>query len=310
MTLRELIEAKSKKLQDIPDKFLSEVEKSQRDIFNEIISLLDRLKKKEGRIDVSEENFKVVAKITEDLRKVVLGSEYVSAVKGFATEFNTLKNINDQYFKKAFPDISIPDIANEVLKQTKKQTVSYLLSSSLNADFLRPLEKTLTDAVASNAGFSETLKQIRNFVEGNEEVDGAILRYSKQIAHDSFAIADRSYSNVVANDLQSPWRLWDGPKVLDSRCFCLNRKGKFFHVKEIEAWGRGENIGGGCGFPWAGMNRNTNSSTIFSLAGGHGCLDSIVVVSIAIVPMADIQRNIANGNFLPSKFEKMELELA
>jgi len=54
-----------------------------------------------------------------------------------------------------------------------------------------------------------------------------------------------------------------GGIILDSRCFCIERHQKFYHKKEIEAWGRGENLGKcntGDG-KWAGYQEGTNADT-------------------------------------------------
>ena len=315
MTLEQLIKEKSAVLQSIPDAFLTATQKAQRDIFTELIALLHQLNVKDGMFEVSKVNFETVAQITDDLKLVIEGSDYIAAVNDFAAEFDTLKDINNKYFSAGFPDFTPSDIAEQILTNSKASVVSDLISSSVvQTEYLKPVQDLLNDAVASGAGYMDTLKSLRLFVEGGQnaagnEIDGQILQYSKVIAHDSFAVADRSYTNAVSDELGLEWYFYDGSEVLASRCFCLDRKGKYFYYKEIQAWGRGENIGGDCGYPWAGYREGTNESTIFNYAGGWNCLDSIMPVSIVAVPMEDIQRNIDSGLFVPSDFERSELNL-
>lgn len=314
MTFRELIDQKSHAFEEIPDKFLSATEKAQKQIFSEMLALLDKIKKDAaGNILQTDKNLQIVSQIAADLKLVILDSDFKTAVDDFAQEFDKLKGLNKKYFDSAFKDATLSDFTDAVMAKAKRTVVTDLLDSSLNAEFLHPIESLLSDAVSSGAGFQDTLKEIRNFIEGGknsfgDEVEGKILRYAKTIAHDSIAVADASYTNAVADELEIEWYMWDGPELAASRCFCLERKGKFFHYKEIESWGRGENVGE-CNYPWDGWREGTNESTIFQYRGGWGCQDSVMPVSIVVVPRDVIERNIENGNFVPSQFEKEELSL-
>lgn len=315
MTVRELIEEKSKRLKEIPDKLLSSIEKSQKKIYDELIGLISKLKRDStGNIIPGKENFKIAAKIVEDLKQVVYSSDYVAAVTDFAAEFDKLKPLNDKYFSSAFHDFTNVTLADDILQNSKTQIVKSLIAGAIEPAFISPVDKLLNDAIASGAGFVETVKQLRAYVEGGktnagQEIDGKLLHYAKQLAHDSFAISDAKYTNTISDSLGAEWYFYDGTEVAASRCFCLERKGKYFHYKEIESWGRGENIGGGCGFPWAGMNIDTNETTIYLYRGGYNCLDSLMIVSIAIVPKQDIERAMSLGLFEPSEFEAKELGL-
>lgn len=313
MTLKEIIIKKSKLLEAIPNKFLTSVEKSQKVLYNEMVVLLNKLEIVDGNLVLSQSNYNIAAKITEDLKTVLLESPYTEAVKDFSKEFDTLKKINDTYFNVAYPEYSAPETGAIIVGNAKRQTVTALLNTSVDSSFIDPIKSVLDDAITSGASFLETVQNIRLTIEGGEnakgdEVDGKLLKYAKQIAHDNFAIADRSYTNAIADDLESEWFLYDGTEVADSRCFCMQRKGHYYHYKEIQAWGRGEKVGE-CGKDWQGKNANTNESTIFILAGGYNCLDSIMPVSIAIVPLDEIRRAMDLGYFEPSEFERVELGL-
>lgn len=309
-TLESIIKEKSKRLQLVPDRLLSQVEKTQKKLFTEILSLMDDLTVKDGFIELSTGNLATVDKIVSDLRTALNGSDYFDAVKEFGKEFNVQAEINASYFKEAFTDFKSPEIAEALVSQAKVATVDALIGAPLDVNWLKPLEKTLTDLVSSGASWKESVKTIRTFAEGDEDVDGKLLQYSKQIAHDAFAYSDRSYSNAVADELEGEWFYYFGDEILTTRCFCGERHGKYYHYKEIEAWGRGENIGE-CrsGDLWQGANRQTNEQTIFIFVGGHNCMHSLILTSIFDVPKADIQRNIDNGNYVPTEFEVAEIGL-
>lgn len=302
MTLKQLLKQKNDRLQSIPEALLSVVERTQKKIFSQIVTLLDSLDRSGGKILSSSDNLLAATEIIDDLKKILLSSEYTIAVKEFAKEFDVQKKVNDDYFKEVFGDFDKVKIAESLVKKAKSDAVNALLSSPLDENFLKPLENILTDSIATGSGWRETLEAIQNFTTGNAEKDGKLLQYSKQIAHDDFAFADRSYSNAVADELDVEFYFYSGGEIPTSRCFCKERHEQYFHYKEIEAWGRGENLGE-CksGDLWAGAVPQTNAQTIFIYAGGFNCGHSIMPVSIFDVPKEVIQRNISNGNYRPTE---------
>ena len=310
MSLESIIKQKQKNLEMKPARLLSQVEKTQKKIFEEILALADDFIIKDGFIELSTANLATIDVIIDGLKTALHGSEYFEAVKEFGKDFDLQQDINESYFKQAFDDFSTPDFAAEIVRQSKVATVDALLGAPLDENFLKPLQKTLTDLVSSGASWKESVKTIREFAEGGETVDGKLLQYSKQIAHDAFAYSDAAYSNAVAEELEGEWYFYAGGEIPTTRCFCEERAQKYFHYKEIEAWGRGEDLGE-CksGDLWQGANRNTDAQTIFIYRGGHNCMHSLILVSIFDTPKEVIQRAIDAGYYEPSDFEKAEIGL-
>lgn len=311
MTLLEIIAQKNQRLEDIPAEFQSSVEKLQRDLYNKIIQHINMLEVRNGQIVMSEANLLRVQQINDELKQVLNGKDYINAVKEFTSEFDTQKQINDDYFKKAFGDsFSDNRLANQLVRNSQKNAFELLAGAPAEQNFIVPIRLQLENAVASGASYSDTIDQIRSTVEGTEDADGRLLRYSKQVSWDAFALSDRAYTNAVSEDLDVEWFRYSGGLVKDSRCFCEERDKEYFHYKEIEGWGRMEDLGDcDTGDGWQGMMTGTNEATIFITAGGYNCRHSIMPVSIILVPRDVILRNISNGNFIPNEFERTELNL-
>jgi len=304
------LKEKEGRLENIPSLFEKGVEKYQRTIFDELVRLLDGLKRESGKIIFNAENLDniaVVEKTIEELKEKLLSGDYIRSVDDFIKEFDFQADLNDTYFKNEF-DFKKSIAADEVLNIAKKGAVEALVGEPLDSNFILPIKSILNDAVTSGASWVETVQNIRDFVEGNEDADGRLLRYAKGIARDEFSIADRSYNNAIADELEIEFFIWSGQKLTSSRCFCDARKGKYFHFKEIEAWGEGRDIGEcdlGDG-TWQGEREGTNAQTIFQYAGGWSCIDTIMGVSVFNVPKEDVQRAIDKGYYQPSE---KELEL-
>lgn len=299
MTLEEILKEKNSRLESIPNKFYSRVESSEKQIYTRLLELLAKLKTdSSGRFIQTVANLNIADDINRELQKVVFGSEYVLAVSEFAREFTSQKNVNDKYFKKAFPEFTEVELANKIVDLSKKKAVDLLTGSSLNVNYFDPIREVVVMAVENGSSYTDTIKAIRERAIGAGEIESSLLSHSKQIAHDIFAVSDSAYSSVIANDLNIQWFKYSGDELPTTREFCHERHGQYFHKNEIEAWGSGDKTPG-FDWPksrrWPGMMKGTNKNTIFSFRGGYNCGHSIMGVSESIVPKSVIERAKSQG---------------
>lgn len=322
-TLKQLIAEKTKRLETVPAKFSKSVQGLQASISRDIVRLVGQLEEKGGKFVLSKKNLLLAEEINDKLADILSESEYTQYVKQFASEFNAQAKVNTKYFQKAFGDFE-KELAELTVKQSRNNAVALLTGEGVESSFLNPIKDIIRNAVNTGSSFSEIVKGIEDFVEGTEGSDGKLLAYSKQIAVDTFAVSDRTYTNAVAEENDFEWFYYSGGilepvysksgrQIGGTRCFCYERNEKYFHYKEVESWGAGNVTDGvegkDCGFPWSGMNANTNESTIFTYAGGYMCSHSLQPVSVFIVPKDVIQRNIDKGYFEPTEAVAEELGL-
>lgn len=295
--LFDLIKEKNERLNSIPLKMQTAAEKQQRVVFNDIVKKLSQLDTDGDIIRINSKNLKLINEILDELKSVLLNDEYKKTVQAFVKQFDVQAKLNDKIIKAGLGETANPMATKTYLNNAKKNAVQSLLGSPLDTEFVKPVAKLLESAVVNGATINETIDNIRTFVEGDKKNDGKILKYVKQITHDSFAVADRSYTSIVSDYLDADWFYYAGTEVEATRCFCHERVDRYFHYKEIESWADGENLGD-CnigGGKWSGMIPGTNARTIYSYLGGYGCLHSLMPVSEAIVPKKDIQRAIDLG---------------
>lgn len=295
-SFEQLLKEKNNRLESVPLSLQSVVEKQQSEVVNQILSKLSRLKTINGQIKIDAANIRMITEISDELKKVFLNDEYLQAVKEFSKEFEIQASLNSKLIEKGFGSIDSP-VASEIYIQTaKRNAIEALIGSPIDTQFIKPIQSLLENAVVNGSHVNETMEAIQTFVKGAASTEGVnsgkILKYTKQITNDSFAIADRSYTSIVSDYLGNDWFYFAGSEVDQTRCFCHKRVGNYFHHKEIESWGNGDNLGE-CetkSGKWAGMIQGTNSSTIYSYLGGYNCMHSLMPVSEAIVPESDIER--------------------
>lgn len=291
MTLKEIIKEKEKNLNKIPDALLTNIQKSEKEIYGKLITLLDKLRRdNEARIIISKANIAIASEIENELKTIVLTKDYLDSLRTFANGFDEQAEWNDKFFSKVFDDFKTSTTADAFLESAKKTALNELLGAPMEASFTAPIADIINTSVSSGTSWVDLSNQIKDYVLGEGDESGKLSQYASQIAYDSFAQSDRAYTNIIAEENDAEWYLYSGTEQENSRPFCDERKGKYFHYKEIEDW---------ASLDWQGKADGTNEQTIFILAGGYRCIDSILPVSIAIVPQDVIERNIANGNYTP-----------
>jgi len=310
MTLREIIEQKSSRLESVPEKFLSRLKANEAGVYNQVIELLNRLEVKGGRFVASADNLRLASQISDLLKDVMLKSDYTQALVEFAKEFDVQAGLNNDFFLKTVEDFIAADLAKQIIVTSKKNAIETLING-LTKDFVEPLRNAIEEAVVTNSSFTETLTNIQRIVTGDAEVDSLVRRYSTQIAHDTFAVADSSYVFSNADNLGFEFYEYFGGSVRDSRPFCLERHEKYFHIKEWQDWGAGKRTPG-LSLPdskgtWQGRNKNTNADTIMSLRGGYNCIHTPLPRYYNQVPKKDLQRAYDLGYWKPKNERQKSL---
>jgi hypothetical protein len=302
MTLEETIKLKIARLDDIPNAYTDGIKKTQKDIMEKLLDSLEMLKRDEsGNIKKTQANLIVIEDIVKDLEKIFTRSDYIKITKEFINEFSVQAQITDSFFTKTFGDFDDNKFNEIALNKSKAQAYELMAGLPYVTTYLyNPVKSLLTDAIISGDSYVKTVKAIKQVVQGgtikDKKLEGKLYRYAKQMAYDTFAVADRGYTNNISLDLDIEWYVYRGGLVEDSRSFCISRNDKYFHREEVKSWGKLGN--------WDGKIPSTDEKTIFIYAGGYRCNHSILPTSIAAVPKDVIQRNIDNGNYKPSEKEK------
>lgn len=271
----------SAKVDAIVDKFesylTSQVDKTQDAIFSEIQDLLRSLElNPDGTIKQNQSNRKILAKADHAIERGLKESGYYQSLGGIPKSMGAITGANSAYFK-TLVDGFTPNA--QYIKNLQNQTITQLegmlANEGLEAIVKVPVKNILNQNINTGASYNDLLKQLRTFLTGDSEVDGKLLRYSKQITTDALFNYSRGFQEAVSQNSGLEWVQYVGGTIKDSREFCKARHGRFFKKKEVEGW---------AGLNWAGKREGTTASTIFIYAGGYNCRHQIIYVSESIVP--------------------------
>lgn len=298
----DIIDEKIRRLETVPSEFLTVVEKSQLEAYKEVQKLVLEMETENGILIISDKNTSIINSIESVIKNTVFNDEYSQGLTQYIKEFNVQADLTNKYFIEL--NVGFDQEASEVntVLASQKNAINLLGEDSFTQSFITPLNELINTNMTTGASMSDTIDSLQQFVLGGDESDGKMLGQAKRVAYDVFAVADRNQTTAIANSLGLEFYLFQGGHLDDTREFCDERTGKYFHRKEIEGWGEGKKC---CGLKWPqsgkwqGMNPQTNKNTIFALAGGFNCKHGINPVSIKSVPKDVIQRNIENGNYTP-----------
>lgn len=252
-------------------------------LYNDLVTILKFVDVDEqGYIKQSAGNRSILRSAQKQFDETINNSAYQSAVESHLSVIPKVDALNEAYFE-AISSAFKPNrqfIAS--LQANTIETINqYILQDGVAAQVKIPLNEILNQNINSGGQFSGMLKQLRTFIEGAPDVDGRLVSYSRVILKDTLFQYARAYQQSVTADLKLEWYLYSGGLIDKSREFCIERAGKYFHQKEIEAWATLE---------WAGKNKLTTTSSIFIYCGGHACLHELIPVSDFVVPRADLDR--------------------
>jgi hypothetical protein len=292
------ISDKNDRLEEIPGKFVDSVSGLEAKIMKEVEVLVSQLEMKDGVLLMTDKNLSLIESINQKINNVIFDEEYQKNLTSFISEFGKQAKLNNTYFQTIGEDFQLKPLYKTVLENTQKNAINLLSEDAFTQALNVPIKQILESSITNKQSFTDTIESLRYIIQGDDEIDGRLLSHVKRVAYDSFAVSDRSYTNAVSTDLALEFYRFTGGKIEDTRCFCRERAGKYFHQKEIEGWGDGKGLGK-CEQDglWQGANANTDKSTIFLYLGGYNCKHSILPVSTKSVPKDVINRAISEGYY-------------
>ena len=287
-----------KRISEAVDGFGKSVPSHQQSVLDEIEMLLKDLDVKNGRIEQSIANLKLIGRIKEKLRKLIAGNEWKSAVKDYAATFDEIGKLQNEYFTAIVGKFKPPAILSEIRSQTIDATLVSLTGSGLDAAITERLQTILRTNITTGASYTKLMKQVRSFLTTDETGAGAMERYTKQITTDALNQYSRQYVNTVSSDLGLEWYKYTGAIIEGSRAFCRALvKKKFIHVSEIPNILKGDfkefededgEINEKTGLP-DGMIAGTTPENFYVYAGGYQCGHHLNPITASQVPLQIIR---------------------
>jgi hypothetical protein len=278
MSPRQLSEQLERLLTD--DLYERQLTSLEATLYTQIINETKKLEvDKDGFIKQSQANRKLLTKITLLTNRVL--RELKGPTERQVKKIAKIDKLNQEYFYSFSKFKPNRAYISALQRQTIEEISSYILQDGLQANFITPLKQILNRNINSGGSYSGFLEELKIYIKGTEQIQGSLTRYANVWLKDTLFNYSRAYQQSVTADLGLVWYLYQGGLVKDSREFCVDRAGHYFHESEIKAWASLE---------WAGKRKGTTESSIFTFVGGWNCNHFLIPVSDVVVPADDLAR--------------------
>jgi hypothetical protein len=277
MSAQQLAEEIESLILSSTEAFGVEVEILQGRIYSRLLGVLKDLElDPEGYIKQSTFNRRVLYDAENLINEYLPGESLPRLVSNVIGIIPEIDNLNNTYFEGVSSSFKSNRAFIKNLQLKTIETIeSTLLQDGLTAAIKNPLLDILNLNVNTGGNFSGFLQQVRDFIQGNDELDGRTLSYSRTYLRDTLFNYSRAYQQSVTADLKLEFYSYSGGLMDKSREFCIERSGNFYHESEIKEWAKDE---------WRGKRQGTTESSIFIYCGGYNCTHSLIPVHESLVP--------------------------
>ena len=266
--LAALLKKRTSLVNSIADGLEAKVQENERKLLREVIEgFVDNLDRKDGKIENNNRNRRLIATIDNIFND--FSEKYGIAVSsGIVTGVQELFDFNKGYFSALGESkTKLVPINNEV-----KSTLEGWLGLSDKGDIQRNgyLDNLISDSTAKNSikdllvrsvisgsGLTETRAATKQMIVGDEKNLGVLQKHYRNLVYDTFSQVDRTIQKITADKLNLQFAIYEGGLIETSRKFCIDKNGKVFTRKEIEAFD-----------PTEAKQPNYNP---FTDLGGYGC---------------------------------------
>jgi hypothetical protein len=303
MPLEKLIQERIDRLESVPEKLITVIDKQEERLFKQILKDLDGLKIVDGKIEASKDNLAKINSILENLKRTLFGSDYLNAIKEFAGEIGSQAKLNNKILEQTIGTFEDSEMFKATVERSQVNALLLLDEGAVTNNLLQPIAQILTNSIVSNVSFQQAVATLRENMVGEKSLLG---RYSKTIIKDAFSISDRQYNQLISKENGIEFYRYDGGKLKTTRYFCCVRSNKIYHYKEISSWGSKPSLWNkgdatGCDkLNGGGMNPDTNTSTIFSYLGGYNCQHILVPIATQYVPQSVKNEAQSKGYYKPA----------
>ena len=198
-----------------------------------------------GKLKATTRNMRLAVKMDQFFD--VLDKETLRKVNTqYGQDMLKLTPLNERYYNTLIPDARdvITSISEKVgfieaaigIKDGTILKGGYLDNITKMPEVRQQLKNYVVQSVNNKKGFSEYLRGMKEIVVGTKTRDGALERYYKQFAYDTFNQTDAAINKHYADSLNLTWFVYSGGTIGTSRAFCIKRSQKVFNTKETETW--------------------------------------------------------------------------
>jgi hypothetical protein len=268
--------------------------KIQEQIYRRLLIFQKELSIQGDTITNSVKNIKLLSTLKSDLETIILDdSDYLESVTKFAKLYDKVNDLNYSYFKALEKKFKPPKVMEAIKQQSISLTLDSLTEAGMNNNLINPVREMINTYVTTGGSYAQLNKELNNYINGTPTIDGALVKYTKQVTTDAIHQYTATVNQVVSADLGWEWFRYVGSNIKTTRTFCkaLTEK-QYYHRSELPKIIKGNfsefkemkgQIYEKTGLP-QGMIEDTNVSNFQTYRGGYNCGHQSYPIPTSLVP--------------------------
>lgn len=234
------------------DKAISTLDKDVKGLESELLNLmledlLGKLSFTDGKLNNSAANISQINKLDKLFRK--FRQNFLDTrMRDFGIELLDIAALTTDYYSAMGFDAGVIDrikAANDAIKariglegaQNRIVEGSYLDSLAQTPELKKELRTLMLSEMASKRSVAQVTRNLADFIKTNAaNVDGALTRYYRQYAYDTYNQIYEIKNQEFATGLGLTYFIYVGDIIVTSRAFCAKKAGKVFSTKDAEKW--------------------------------------------------------------------------
>lgn len=274
-----------KEVQSNIDEFAGSMIPVQKDLYNRVSALVHELSvEADGTIKTTASNMKILSNIQNELQGVIHDEAFQDNIVNIKTSLSDVIAMQTDYFDSITDEtVTEGGVIKSIQKEAFDSAVADMTDSGLLDSVASEAGEIVKQGVLEGANIGDMSDALRTHLIGDDEIDGSLVRYSRQIASDTFHNASRTYNALMVEDLGLQWYQYVGAISDNTRPLCdaLVTK-RWIHESELPSIANG--IVNGIPVGRAGLMPGTNGSNFVNRCGGYQCQHHCIGVPAEMVP--------------------------
>jgi len=187
LTPSQLAEEIERLILSYTDRYANQIESLQGTVYNRLIRTLRELVlDEEGYIKQSAVNRSILLQAENELNDLLPGQSFTESVSRVLEGIPKIDAVNAEYINTISESFSTnKNFIKSLQAQTVQSIESTILQDGLTAQIKNPLSDILNRNINSGGQFKGFLDELKQFIEGSDQIEGKILSYSRTYLRDT-----------------------------------------------------------------------------------------------------------------------------
>lgn len=275
-----------KQKQQLLDELITNMPYIEKELLNELFSILDKLDYKGGIYQSSTIGNKELIEIKNKINETLVKKGYLEKVNLFIQDIGKI-TINSNIILDSEGFNYKKYELNEIEKKWQTLTKESLLNSGIRSDFETPILEILNDSISYGTSITEAKKRLSDYILEGKDNGGKLTSYTTVVARDTLGQMQGQQLQSIAEVNGYEAIRYTGGLLNDSRGQCYHwvkelngiiKKDKLEEEIKLAYKNQKNKLVTNGTHKWSGMMPNTTIDNFITKRGGYGCLHTAIPI--------------------------------